>query len=85
MRVRTCLGGIAGALLLAGTAGAQDKIEIRFGTTNPPGGTHYLSGEERVKESTKRSAIWSRPTSLARASLGTTPRCCRRSASAPSR
>jgi TRAP-type transport system periplasmic protein len=49
MRVRTCLGGIAGALLLAGTAGAQDKIEIRFGTTNPPGGMQYLSGEEWVK------------------------------------
>jgi TRAP-type transport system periplasmic protein len=49
MRVRTCLGGIAGALLLAGTAGAQDKIEIRFGTTNPPGGMQYLSGAEWVK------------------------------------
>src|SRR5918992_1344879 len=45
----TCLGGVAGAVLLAGTAGAQDKIEIRFGTTNPPGGTQYLSGEEWVK------------------------------------
>jgi TRAP-type C4-dicarboxylate transport system substrate-binding protein len=49
MRVRTCLGGIAGALLLAGTAGAQDKIEIRFGTTNPPGGMQYLSCEEWAK------------------------------------
>jgi Bacterial extracellular solute-binding protein, family 7 len=49
MRVRTWVGGIAGAVLLAATAGAQDKVEIRFGTTNPPGGMQYLSGEEWVK------------------------------------
>jgi hypothetical protein len=38
MRGRPRVGGIAGALLRAGTAGAKDKIEIRFGTTKPPGG-----------------------------------------------
>jgi hypothetical protein len=36
-------------LLLAGPADAQEKIEIRFGTTNPPGGMQYFSGEEWVK------------------------------------
>jgi hypothetical protein len=41
MRVRTWVGGIAGAALLAGTAGAQDWIEIRFGTVNPPLGMQH--------------------------------------------
>jgi tripartite ATP-independent transporter DctP family solute receptor len=40
---------IAGAaLLVAGTAARAQEIEIRFGTTNPPGGMQYLSGEEWV-------------------------------------
>lgn len=49
MQVRTWLGGVVGMMLVAGAAGAQDKIEIRFGTTNPPGGMQFLSGEEWVK------------------------------------
>jgi hypothetical protein len=41
--------GIACALLLAGTAGAQDKIEIRFGTTNPPVVPPHRSVEIRIE------------------------------------
>ena len=43
------LGGALAVLLASTAAGAQDQIEIRFGTTNPPGGMQYLSGDEWVK------------------------------------
>jgi len=49
MSVRLWLGGALAALLASTAASAQDKIEIRFGTTNPPGGMQYLSGDEWVK------------------------------------
>ena len=49
MRIGIWLTAVTGALLVSGAAGAQDKIEIRFGTTNPPGGMQYLSGDEWVK------------------------------------
>ena len=49
MSVKLWLGGALAALLASGAASAQDKIEIRFGTTNPPGGMQYLSGDEWVK------------------------------------
>ena len=49
MRPAIWLTAVTGALLVAGAASAQDKIEIRFGTTNPPGGMQYLSGDEWVK------------------------------------
>ena len=45
MQVRTWVGGAIGALLLAGTAGAQ-TLELNFGTVNDPGGMQYLSAEE---------------------------------------
>jgi tripartite ATP-independent transporter DctP family solute receptor len=38
---------LAGGGMLAASAGAQE-VEIRFGTTNPPGGVQYISGEEFV-------------------------------------
>jgi tripartite ATP-independent transporter DctP family solute receptor len=49
MSVKLWLGGALAALLASTAASAQDKIEIRFGTTNPPGGMQYLSGDEWVK------------------------------------
>jgi TRAP-type transport system periplasmic protein len=48
MQVRTWFGGAIGALLLAGTAGAQ-TLELNFGTVNDPGGMQYLSAEEWAK------------------------------------
>jgi tripartite ATP-independent transporter DctP family solute receptor len=48
MRVLTLAGGLTGALLLAGTAGAQ-SLELNFGTVNDPGGMQYLSAEEWAK------------------------------------
>jgi hypothetical protein len=35
---------LAGGVTLGAAVQAQE-IEIRFGTTNPPGGMQYLSGE----------------------------------------
>jgi tripartite ATP-independent transporter DctP family solute receptor len=49
MRTGIWLAAALGAVLATGAASAQDKIEIRFGTTNPPGGMQYLSGDEWVK------------------------------------
>jgi TRAP-type transport system periplasmic protein len=49
MRPKLWLGGALAVLLASNAASAQDKIEIRFGTTNPPGGMQYLSGDEWVK------------------------------------
>jgi tripartite ATP-independent transporter DctP family solute receptor len=49
MSVKLWLGGALAALVASTAASAQDKIEIRFGTTNPPGGMQYLSGDEWVK------------------------------------
>jgi tripartite ATP-independent transporter DctP family solute receptor len=49
MRAKVWLTAAMGALLTTSVASAQDKIEIRFGTTNPPGGMQYLSGDEWVK------------------------------------
>jgi TRAP-type transport system periplasmic protein len=48
MRALTFAGGLAGALLLAGVAGAQ-SLELNFGTVNDPGGMQYLSAEEWAK------------------------------------
>jgi len=48
MRALTLAGSLTGALLLAGTAGAQ-SLELNFGTTNDPGGMQYLSAEEWAK------------------------------------
>jgi tripartite ATP-independent transporter DctP family solute receptor len=48
MRALTFATGLAGALLLAGAAGAQ-SLELKFGTTNDPGGMQYLSAEEWAK------------------------------------
>jgi tripartite ATP-independent transporter DctP family solute receptor len=48
MRVLTLAGGLTGALLLAGTAGAQ-SLELNFGTVNDPGGMQYLSADEWAK------------------------------------
>jgi hypothetical protein len=41
MRVLAWACGIAGAGLLAGTAGAQDWIEIRCDRVDPPGGMQF--------------------------------------------
>jgi TRAP-type transport system periplasmic protein len=49
MRAKVWLTAAISAVLATGAASAQDKIEIRFGTTNPPGGMQYLSGDEWVK------------------------------------
>jgi TRAP-type transport system periplasmic protein len=43
----------AGSGMLAASAGAQE-VEIRFGTTNPPGGVQYMSGEEFVNRLNER-------------------------------
>ncbi|MGH6913189.1 MAG: TRAP transporter substrate-binding protein, partial [Geminicoccales bacterium] len=44
---------LAGSGMLAASAGAQE-VEIRFGTTNPPGGVQYMSGEEFVDRLNQR-------------------------------
>jgi TRAP-type transport system periplasmic protein len=49
MSAKHWLGGALAVLLAGNAASAQDKVEIRFGTTNPPGGMQYLSGDEWVK------------------------------------
>jgi tripartite ATP-independent transporter DctP family solute receptor len=49
MHAKIWLATAVATVLAAGAASAQDKIEIRFGTTNPPGGMQYLSGDEWVK------------------------------------
>ncbi|HEX5794714.1 MAG TPA: TRAP transporter substrate-binding protein [Geminicoccaceae bacterium] len=49
MRAKVWLTAAMGAVLATSVASAQDQIEIRFGTTNPPGGMQYLSGDEWVK------------------------------------
>ena len=49
MSAKYWLGGAVAVLLASTAASAQDKVEIRFGTTNPPGGMQYLSGDEWVK------------------------------------
>ena len=63
-------GGIAGALRRAGTAGAENKIEIRFG------GMQYLSGDvwvERVNEKVRDLVQAGRHLRLEPAGNDTTP------------
>lgn len=48
-------GGAIGALVFASTLQAQE-IEIRFGTTNPPGGVQFESGAEFVKRVNEKAA-----------------------------
>jgi TRAP-type transport system periplasmic protein len=48
MRTRILLAGALGGLLLTGSALAQ-SLELKFGTTNDPGGMQYLSAEEWAK------------------------------------
>ncbi len=45
MRTRILLAGALGGMLLAGSALAQ-SLELKFGTTNDPGGMQFLSAEE---------------------------------------
>jgi TRAP-type transport system periplasmic protein len=52
-QLAVALGGMATASILAGAASAQD-VTIRFGSTNPPGGIQYLSGDEFVQRLNER-------------------------------
>ena len=72
------LGGALAVLLASTAAGAQDQVEIRFGTTNPPGGMQYLSGDEWVKRVNEKAGDLVQADIYGSASSATTPRCCRR-------
>jgi TRAP-type transport system periplasmic protein len=53
MAAHRLLGAIALTGLMATAAAAQD-VTIRFGTTNPPGGVQYMSGEYFVNQLNER-------------------------------
>jgi len=48
MKVNQMLASVAASLVLVGTAASAQEIEIRFGTTSPPGNMQYASGEHFV-------------------------------------